>query len=214
MIELTHGNLLEANVEALVNTVNCVGVMGKGIALQFKQAFPDNYSYYAKSCKSGRMQPGRVLIYKTDSIFNPKYIINFPTKRHWKGKSKMTDIDSGLTDLKSQIQLLGIRTIAIPPLGAGLGGLNWSEVKDRIESTFADLTDIQVLLYEPKGIRETKPSLLEVFIQGSPWDHDNAQSPNIIRVQISEYLGCFASVSFASINAAYSEQHGNGKKYA
>ena len=151
MIELTHGNLLEANVEAIVNTVNCVGVMGKGIALQFKQAFPDNYSYYAKSCKSGQMQPGRVLVYKTDSIFNPKYIINFPTKRHWKGKSKMTDIDSGLMDLKSQIQLLGIRTIAIPPLGAGLGGLNWSEVKDRIESTFADLTDIQVLLYEPKG---------------------------------------------------------------
>jgi O-acetyl-ADP-ribose deacetylase (regulator of RNase III) len=151
MIELTSGNLLEANAEALVNTVNCVGVMGKGIALQFKQAFPDNYTYYAKFCETGQMQPGRVLVYKTGSMFNPKYIINFPTKRHWKGKSKMADIDAGLVDLISQIRLLGIRTIAIPPLGAGLGGLNWSEVKARIESAFADLPDVQALLFEPKG---------------------------------------------------------------
>ncbi|MFH1008534.1 MAG: macro domain-containing protein, partial [Candidatus Latescibacterota bacterium] len=151
MIELTYGNLLEANAEALVNTVNCVGVMGKGIALQFKQAFPDNYTYYAKSCKTGQMQPGRVLVYKNGSMFRPKYIINFPTKRHWKGKSKMTDIDAGLMDLIAQIRLLGIRSIAIPPLGAGLGGLNWLEVKTRIESAFADLPDVQVLLFEPKG---------------------------------------------------------------
>lgn len=122
MIKLTSGNLLEAKVEALVNTVNCVGVMGKGIALQFKQAFPDNFTYYEKQRKAGQMQPGRVLIYQTGSMFNPKYIINFPTKRHWKGKSKMADIETGLEDLLAQLRLRGIRSIAIPPLGAGLAG--------------------------------------------------------------------------------------------
>lgn len=151
MIKLTSGNLLEANVEALVNTVNCVGVMGKGIALQFKQAFPDNFTYYEKQCKVGQMQPGRVLVYQTGSMFNPKYIINFPTKRHWKGKSKMADIETGLVDLLAQLRRHGIRSIAIPPLGAGLGGLNWPEVKARIVSAFADLPDIEVLLFEPKG---------------------------------------------------------------
>jgi len=151
MIELTYGNLLEAKAEALVNTVNCVGVMGKGIALQFKQAFPDNFTYYAKACKGGQVQPGRVLIFETGSMFNPKYIINFPTKRHWKGKSRMADIEAGLVDLVAQIRRVGIRTIAIPPLGAGLGGLNWLDVKTRIESVFAELPDVQVLLFEPKG---------------------------------------------------------------
>lgn len=151
MIKTTQGNLLEADAEALVNTVNCVGVMGKGIALQFKQAFPDNFTEYAKVCKEKQMKPGQVLVFKTDSMLNPKYIINFPTKRHWKGKSKMEDIDSGLVDLIAQVKRLDIQSIAIPPLGAGLGGLNWSEVKHRIEAAFAELPDVRVLLFEPKG---------------------------------------------------------------
>nr|VFK53018.1 MAG: Macro domain-containing protein [Candidatus Kentron sp. TUN]VFK55242.1 MAG: Macro domain-containing protein [Candidatus Kentron sp. TUN]VFK55412.1 MAG: Macro domain-containing protein [Candidatus Kentron sp. TUN] len=95
MIEPTQGNLLEADVEALVNTVNCVGVMGKGIALQFKQAFPENFTRYAKVCKEGRMRVGRVLVFKTGGMINPKYLINFPTKRHWKGKSKIEDTKPG-----------------------------------------------------------------------------------------------------------------------
>jgi O-acetyl-ADP-ribose deacetylase (regulator of RNase III) len=151
MIEPTQGNLLEADAEALVNTVNCVGVMGKGIALQFKQAFPENFALYAKTCKAGKMQPGRMLVFETGGMINPKYIINFPTKRHWKGKSKMADIESGLVDLVAQVRGLGIRSIAVPPLGAGLGGLSWPEVKKRIESAFAGLPDVRVLLFEPKG---------------------------------------------------------------
>ncbi len=151
MIEPTQGNLLEADAEALVNTVNCVGVMGKGIALQFKQAFPENFTYYAKVCKEGRMRVGHVLVFKTGSMLNPKYIINFPTKRHWKGKSKMEDIESGLVDLIAQVKRLRIQSIAIPPLGAGLGGLSWPEVKRRIEAAFAELPDVHVLLFEPKG---------------------------------------------------------------
>jgi len=151
MIETTQGNLLEADAEALVNTVNCVGVMGKGIALQFKQAFPENFSLYARVCKEGRMLPGKMLVFETGDMVNPKYIINFPTKRHWKGKSKMEDIDAGLVDLVAQIKHYRIRSIAIPPLGAGLGGLNWADIKPRIEQAFADLPDVRVLMFEPKG---------------------------------------------------------------
>jgi len=151
MIEPAQGNLLEADADALVNTVNCVGVMGKGIALQFKQAFPENFIHYAKACKTEQMQPGRMLVFETGSMLNPKYIINFPTKRHWKGKSRMEDIESGLVDLIAQVQTLDIQSIAIPPLGAGLGGLNWSEVKVRIMGAFAALPDVQVLLFEPTG---------------------------------------------------------------
>lgn len=151
MIETTQGNLLEADAEALVNTVNCVGVMGKGIALQFKQAFPENFSLYARVCKEGRMLPGNVLVFETGGMVNPKYIINFPTKRHWKGKSKIEDIDAGLMDLVAQIKHYRIQSIAIPPLGAGLGGLNWADVKPRIEKAFAELQDVRVLMFEPKG---------------------------------------------------------------
>jgi len=151
MIETTQGNLLEADAEALVNTVNCVGVMGKGIALQFKQAFPENFSLYARVCKEGRMLPGKMLVFETGGMVNPKYIINFPTKRHWKGKSKMEDIDAGLVDLVAQIKHYRIQSIAIPPLGAGLGGLNWADVKPRIEKAFAELPDVRVLMFEPKG---------------------------------------------------------------
>lgn len=151
MIETTQGNLLEADAEALVNTVNCVGVMGKGIALQFKQAFPENFSLYARVCKEGRMLPGNVLVFETGGMVNPKYIINFPTKRHWKGKSKMEDIDAGLMDLVAQIKHHRIQSVAIPPLGAGLGGLNWADVKPRIEKAFAGLPDVSVLMFEPKG---------------------------------------------------------------
>jgi len=126
-------------------------VMGKGIALQFKQVFPENFTYYAKVCKEGRMRVGHVLVFETGSMLNPKYIINFPTKRHWKGKSKMEDIESGLVDLIAQVKRLRIQSIAIPPLGAGLGGLSWLEVKRRIEAAFVELPDVQVLLFEPKG---------------------------------------------------------------
>ncbi len=156
MIQITSGNLLEAEVDALVNTVNCVGFMGKGIALQFKQAFPDNFTAYEKACHAGEVRPGRMFIYETRSMIGPKYIINFPTKRHWKGKSKMEDIESGLQALIADVARLGINSIAVPPLGCGLGGLNWSDVRPRIERAFASLPNVQVQMFAPTGAPDAK----------------------------------------------------------
>ncbi|MCL6625198.1 type II toxin-antitoxin system antitoxin DNA ADP-ribosyl glycohydrolase DarG [Alicyclobacillus shizuokensis] len=154
MIRFKQGNLLEADVEALVNTVNCVGVMGKGIALQFKQAFPSNFSAYQRACKAGKVQPGSMLTVQISSVTNPKYVINFPTKRHWKEKSRLADIASGLKTLTAEIQRLGIRSIAIPPLGCGNGGLNWRDVSRLIEQAFAELPEVEVWVYGPSGSPE------------------------------------------------------------
>lgn len=151
MIEITHGDILRADTEAIVNTVNCVGVMGRGIALQFKKAWPDNFKAYAAACNSKNVQPGKMFIFETGQLANPRFIINFPTKRHWKGASRIEDIESGLVALVADIQRLGIKSIAIPPLGAGLGGLDWLVVRDKIEAAMQPLTDVQILLYEPAG---------------------------------------------------------------
>ena len=150
MIEFKQGNLLEEHIEALVNTVNCVGVMGKGIALQFKQAFPENFKQYKKACDSKEVQPGKMFTTSTGKLF-PKYIINFPTKRHWKGKSKIEDIESGLKALVDNIRQLNIKSIAIPPLGCGNGGLNWVQIKPMIMNAFAELPDVQIVIFEPGG---------------------------------------------------------------
>jgi O-acetyl-ADP-ribose deacetylase (regulator of RNase III) len=151
MIELKKGNLLEADTEALVNTVNTVGVMGKGIALQFRQAFPENFRAYEAACKRGQVQPGRMFVFHTNTLHNPKIIVNFPTKRHWKGKSKIEDIDSGLKDLIDVVNREQIKSIAVPPLGCGNGGLKWSEVRPRIEKAFESVPYVKVHLYEPAG---------------------------------------------------------------
>ncbi|MBV9387482.1 MAG: macro domain-containing protein [Chroococcidiopsidaceae cyanobacterium CP_BM_ER_R8_30] len=151
MIELRQGNLLETDAEALVNTVNCVGVMGKGIALQFKQAFPDNFRHYERACRDREVQPGKMFTVSTGKLLNPRYIINFPTKRHWRGKSRLEDIQSGLLALIAEIKRLDIHSIGIPPLGCGNGGLEWSQVRPLIESAFAELPDVQVLLFTPQG---------------------------------------------------------------
>jgi O-acetyl-ADP-ribose deacetylase (regulator of RNase III) len=156
MIELKQGNLLEANAEALVNTVNCVGVMGKGIALQFKQAFPDNFQEYKRACDTQKVQPGQMFVVLHSELISPRYIINFPTKRHWRGKSRIEDIESGLQALISEVKQLGIKSIAIPPLGCGNGGLSWNEVKPLIESAFADLPNVQVLLFAPQATPKAK----------------------------------------------------------
>ena len=151
MIQLTHGNLLTADVEALVNTVNCVGYMGKGIALQFKKAFPANNDAYRAACAKGDVQIGRMFVHATGSALNPKFIINFPTKRHWRDLSRLEGIEAGLTALVAEVQRLGISSIAIPPLGCGLGGLDWDDVRPRIETAFAPLPQVRVLLYVPAG---------------------------------------------------------------
>lgn len=156
MIEYEHGDILRADVEALVNTVNCVGVMGRGIALQFKRAFPQNFKAYATACKKEEVQPGRMFIFETGQLTYPHYIINFPTKRHWRGASRIQDIDSGLQALVEAISQYKIRSIAIPPLGSGLGGLDWSEVKSRIEAALQPLTDVRIVIYEPHGAPATE----------------------------------------------------------
>jgi O-acetyl-ADP-ribose deacetylase (regulator of RNase III) len=156
MIEIAKGNILEADAEALVNTVNCVGFMGKGIALQFKQAFPANFKAYEAACNAGEVVPGRMFIFDNGRLINPRYVINFPTKRHWRGKSRMADIRSGLTALLADVRRLGVRSIAVPPLGCGLGGLNWGEVRPMIEKAFSELPEVRVLLFEPAGTPDAK----------------------------------------------------------
>lgn len=151
MIELKHNDIVTADAEALVNTVNCVGVMGRGIALQFRKAFPENFTAYKIVCDRGELHPGQLFVYERDQLTNPRYIINFATKDHWKGMSRLDYIDSGLKALVEEVRQRGIRSIAIPPLGCGLGGLRWSEVRPRIERALAPLSDVRVLLYEPDG---------------------------------------------------------------
>ncbi len=156
MIHLVSGNLLEAQTEALVNTVNCVGVMGKGIALRFKQAFPDNFKDYVNACEKGKVRIGKMFVHSTHRMFPPQYIINFPTKRHWKAKSRIEDIEQGLEDLVKVIKEMGIESIAVPALGSGLGGLNWEEVKSRIKVAFKGVQDVDVLLYDPTGAHSSE----------------------------------------------------------
>lgn len=155
MIELTNGNILNDDSEAIVNTVNCVGIMGRGIALQFKNAWPENFKAYEDACKHQKVKPGQMFVFETGQLTSPLFIINFPTKRHWKGKSRMEDIDAGLIALVSEIKHRGIQSIAIPPLGAGLGGLNWDEVRPRIEAAMQEIPDVRVRLFEPAGAPQT-----------------------------------------------------------
>ena len=151
MIEYKTGDILAEEAEALVNTVNCVGIMGRGIALQFKRAYPANFKAYTARCKRNEMRPGRVFVFETGEMLPARYIINFPTKRHWRGKSRIEDIESGLVSLKEEIRSRGIRSIAIPPLGSGLGGLDWPEVRARLEAALVEFDEVKVVIFEPGG---------------------------------------------------------------
>ena len=151
MIELHHGNLLKSDAEALVNTVNIVGIMGKGIALQFKKAFPDMFTAYKLACKNNEIRPGKIHVYKRKGLLNPHYIINFPTKTHWRGRSKIEYIEKGLHDLVRIIRQEKIRSIAVPPLGCGLGGLDWNDVYSEIKKSLTALENVQVIVFPPKG---------------------------------------------------------------
>lgn len=149
MIEYTTGNLLDADVDALVNTVNTVGVMGKGVALMFREAFPENFKAYKAACKRGEVETGRMFVTHRDALMGPRWVINFPTKEHWRSKTRIDWIDSGLEDLKRLIEQHDIRSIALPPLGCGNGGLDWSEVRPRIEKALGELGSVHVLVFEP-----------------------------------------------------------------
>jgi O-acetyl-ADP-ribose deacetylase (regulator of RNase III) len=133
----------------LVNTVNTVGVMGKGVALMFKEAYPENFKAYQAACKRKEVKVGRMFVTEREALIGPKWIINFPTKEHWRGDSKMVWIKTGLEDLKRVIAEKKIRSIAIPPLGSGNGGLNWSDVRPKIEAALGALNDVSVIIYEP-----------------------------------------------------------------
>lgn len=164
MIEYKTGNIFTEDVDALVNSVNCVGFMGRGIALQFKHAFPENFEAYAEACRRKEVQPGRMFVYETGHMTRPRYIVNFPTKRHWRGKSRMEDIESGLDALAREVERRNIRSIAVPPLGSGLGGLAWADVRSRIESALGGLDGVRVVAFEPdpalddkRAVHATKP---------------------------------------------------------
>lgn len=153
MIELKRGNLLLAETDAIVNTVNTVGVMGKGIALQFSKAFPENFAAYERACKAGQIKIGQMFIHEFSSLerSQPRYIINFPTKKHWRQPSRLEYIQEGLAALVGDIKRLGIRNVAVPPLGCGLGGLKWSDVLPLIEMAATQTSETTWQVYEPAG---------------------------------------------------------------
>jgi O-acetyl-ADP-ribose deacetylase (regulator of RNase III) len=152
MIEVAKGNLLTAPVEALVNTVNTVGVMGKGIALQFKQAYPHMFREYERACKAGEVRLGKMHIFDLGGLGGgPRWIINFPTKEHWRTASRLSAVEMGLKDLAVVIRRLNIHSIAVPPLGCGNGGLEWSDVKAKIETTLHDIPSVRIFIYAPIG---------------------------------------------------------------
>lgn len=155
MIHYKTGDLFEAQTEAIINTVNTVGVMGKGIALQFKQRFPENFEVYKQLCDEKKFDVGQLLITQNNSLFF-KYIINFPTKKHWKQPSQYQYIEDGLTELVKKIEELNIKSVAMPPLGAGNGKLDWEKVKPIIEKHLAALPDVTFYVYEPQKVFEER----------------------------------------------------------
>lgn len=169
MINYKSGNILKDDAEAIVNTVNCVGVMGKGLALQFKKAFPSNFQQYKAACDAKQVRIGEMYITEYGDMLGSKYIINFPTKEHWKGKSKYEYVELGLDDLVRNIHNYKIKSLAIPPLGAGLGGLDWTVVKKMILSKLSSIDDLELNIYEPNG----GPSAKNIII--------NTKVPNMTR---------------------------------
>lgn len=169
MINFKSGNIIKDESEAIVNTVNCVGVMGKGLALQFRQAYPENYKKYKSACDKKEVEIGKMYITEYSDILGRKYIINFPTKKHWKGNSKYEYIDSGLSDLADNIKALNIKSIAIPPLGAGLGGLEWESVKQMILDKLSLIEGLELNIYEPSSGPESKKMVI------------NTKEPNMTR---------------------------------
>lgn len=156
-IELKSGDLLsQEGIDAIVNTVNCVGVMGKGIALQFKQKWPENYDAYRAACERGEVRLGEMFVFDSGGLVKPNFIINFPTKGHWKERSRLASIKTGLGDLVKQVRRLGIQSIAVPPLGCGNGGLDWVDVRPMIEDAFGGLPGVMVYLYEPGSTPRSK----------------------------------------------------------
>ncbi len=149
MIEFKTGNIFSEDVEALVNAVNCVGVMGRGIALQFKKLWPANFSAYTAACHRNEVRPGQMFVFETARLTNPRYIINFPTKLHWRDASRIEDIESGLAALVVEIRKRNIQSIALPAIGAGLGGLSWDAVRALIMKAMKSVAGRKIVVYGP-----------------------------------------------------------------
>ena len=162
MVEFKTGDMLSEDVDALVNSVNCVGVMGRGIALEFKKAFPDNFRAYAAACEREEVQIGQMFVFETSHLTGPRYIVNFPTKRHWKENSRMEDIEAGVAALVQEISERRIRSIALPPLGSGLGGLEWPAVRKLIEEGLRDIGDVRIVVFEPGSGPVNKQATLPI----------------------------------------------------
>jgi len=154
MIRYSKGDLLQAPVEALVNAVNTVGVAGKGIALQFRKSFPSNYQVYTKGCKEGKVQVGKVFVHDRGKDTQPRYIVSFPTKVHWRDASKLEYIEKGMVDLVRFIRERNITSVAIPALGVGNGGLDWEAVRVLIEKALQEIPKVEAWVYLPGENRE------------------------------------------------------------
>ena len=170
------GDLLKSDAQTLVNTVNCVGVMGKGIALAFKRKFPDMFEDYERRCARGEVRLGRPYLYKGHA---GPWILNFPTKDHWRAVSRLSDIVAGLKYLEMHYKLWGITSLAVPPLGCGSGQLDWAVVGPTLYRYLNEL-DIPVALYAPHG---TPPQQLELeFLAGKTRVEKEIPSAEYIRV--------------------------------
>jgi O-acetyl-ADP-ribose deacetylase (regulator of RNase III) len=183
MITYVQGNLFESSAQVLTNAVNCVGVMGKGIALEFKKRFPAMYRDYVVKCASGQMKIGQPWLWEDDKV----QILNFPTKRHWRSKSSVADIEAGLEWLAANYGELGIYTIAVPALGCGQGGLAWKDVKPMMEKHLGSLPDLEVFVY---------PERVGAFLPHIDEDHQANKEPGKV--------GWSASASPASEQTLFS----------
>jgi O-acetyl-ADP-ribose deacetylase (regulator of RNase III) len=205
----TVGNLLEAETQSLVNTVNTVGVMGKGIALQFKERFPKNFKIYAAACKNNEAAIGKMLVVKETVIGGEKIIVNFPTKTDWKSNSKYSYIEEGLKDLVKIIEKYTIKSIAIPPLGCGNGGLEWDKVKELMEQYLNGLSNIDIVIYQPndaiKAILQKESEKKEVKLT-------DGRAMLLYALYTYEKLGEVASVFAANKLAYFLQKSGENLK--
>jgi len=163
-IEYKKGDMFEEPTEAIVNTVNCVGVMGKGVALEFKRRWPANFKAYKQLCDDKKLAPGTVFVFDNSDFLSEskhRFLLNFPTKKHWRARSKIEYVEDGLKDLVSKIREYGITSVALPPLGCGNGGLDWEDVRPLIEENLAELSDVHFVVFAP-GPEEMKPEQVDV----------------------------------------------------
>ncbi len=152
MVTLVKGDIFKSPAQVLTNTVNCVGVMGKGVALEFKNRYPKMFGDYKTKCDQGKVKPGQPYLWEDGSV----QILNFPTKRNWRDNSLLQDIEAGLKHLAGSYEQMGIQSLAMPALGCGLGGLKWSEVQPLIVKHLRDLPDLDVYVYEPQNVATIK----------------------------------------------------------